>query len=188
MPKISAATVAEHHNAQRRALLDAARALLTEAPDRAPGLADVAARAGLARSSAYNYFRSRQDLLAAVVEDMFPRWNERVSAAMAAAGTPQARVLAYVDANIALVVEGEHAVVGALTRLEPDAVSRERMAALHGELAEPLTAALRDGGSANPRAAAALVNAVVHSATVLLESGEPPATVRAAVRETLAYA
>ena len=51
MPKISAATVVEHRAAQRRALLDAARDLIAEAPDRVPSLADVAVRAGLARSS-----------------------------------------------------------------------------------------------------------------------------------------
>ena len=84
MPKIQAATVVEHHAAQRAALLDAARALLSEGPTtEAPSLADVAARAGLARSSAYSYFSSREDLLNALAADTFPRWTRYVRDRMA---------------------------------------------------------------------------------------------------------
>ena len=46
MPRISAATVAEHRAAQQRALLNAAHELLQETSE-APTMADVAARAGL---------------------------------------------------------------------------------------------------------------------------------------------
>ncbi|WP_406673984.1 helix-turn-helix domain-containing protein [Nonomuraea sp. N2-4H] len=84
MPRIQAPTVAEHRAAQRRALLDAAREILAET-GRPPTLARVAERAGLARSSLYQYFRSSGDLLNAVVEDVFPagrrgwqrRWTPR---------------------------------------------------------------------------------------------------------------
>lgn len=137
MPKISAATVAEHRATQLRALLDAAHALLTESPERPPSLGEVAARAGLARSSVYHYFRSREDLLRAVVEDMFPRWNAKVIAAMDEAGDPAGRVLAYVDANLRLVAEGEHALVGALATVTPQAFTDERMQTLHRELVLP---------------------------------------------------
>ncbi len=104
MPRIDAPTVVEHRAAQRRALLDAAHALLSEAPGPAAGgLGEVAAKAGLARSSAYHYFRSREDLLSAVVEDMFPRWNDKIVEAMAGADDP---VWAYVEANLQLVADG----------------------------------------------------------------------------------
>ncbi|NLU84287.1 TetR/AcrR family transcriptional regulator [Rhodococcus sp. HNM0569] len=184
MPKISAATVAEHHEAQRRALVDAAYALLSKAPDRAPGLADVAAEAGLARSSVYHYFRSRTDLLAAVLEDRFPRWNERVTAAMDRV-PPEEKVLAYVDANLQLVVDGEHAVVGTLARLEPGAMSEDRLAALHDGLTTPLVGALVECGSPRPELVADLVNSLVHQSTALIESGADADAVRAAVRDVL---
>lgn len=71
MPRIQAPTVAEHRAAQHRALVDAARQILAET-GRPPTLARVAARAGLARPSLYQYFRSAEDLLNAVVEDVFP--------------------------------------------------------------------------------------------------------------------
>ncbi|MGX7730330.1 TetR/AcrR family transcriptional regulator [Rhodococcus sp. 2H158] len=185
MPKISAATVAEHRATQLRALLDAAHALLTESPERPPGLGEVAARAGLARSSVYHYFRSREDLLRAVVEDMFPRWNAKVIAAMDEAGDPAGRVLAYVDANLRLVAEGEHALVGALATVTPQAFTDERMQTLHRDLVLPLVEALREHGTTHPELAAELVGAVVHKGTELIESGRNLEEVRRAVRDLL---
>ncbi|ANZ27465.1 TetR family transcriptional regulator [Rhodococcus sp. WB1] len=185
MPKISAATVAEHRATQLRALLDAAHALLTESPERPPSLGEVAARAGLARSSVYHYFRSREDLLRAVVEDMFPRWNAKVIAAMDEAGDPAGRVLAYVDANLRLVAEGEHALVGALATVTPQAFTDERMQTLHRELVLPLAEALREHGTTHPELAAELVGAVVHKGTELIESGRNLEEVRRAVRDLL---
>ncbi|AKE87897.1 MULTISPECIES: TetR/AcrR family transcriptional regulator [Rhodococcus] len=185
MPKISAATVAEHRATQLRALLDAAHALLTESPERPPSLGEVAARAGLARSSVYHYFRSREDLLRAVVEDMFPRWNAKVIAAMDEAGDPAGRVLAYVDANLRLVAEGEHALVGALATVTPQAFTDERMQTLHRELVLPLVEALREHGTTHPELAAELVGAVVHKGTELIESGRNLEEVRRAVRDLL---
>ncbi len=185
MPKISAATVAEHRATQLRALLDAAHALLTESPERPPSLGEVAARAGLARSSVYHYFRSREDLLRAVVEDMFPRWNAKVIAAMDEAGDPAGRVLAYVDANLRLVAEGEHALVGALATVTPQAFTDERMQTLHRELVLPLVEALREHGTTHPELAAELVGAVVRKGTELIESGRNLEEVRRAVRDLL---
>ena len=97
MPKIAAPTVAEHRAAQLRALLDAARELIRE-DGSGLTLAAVAARAGLARSSVYQYFRSREELLDAVVADVVPRWSARITAAVATAASPEDAIVAYADA------------------------------------------------------------------------------------------
>ncbi|MDI9913814.1 TetR/AcrR family transcriptional regulator [Rhodococcus sp. IEGM 1379] len=182
MPKIDAATVGEHRAAQRRALLDAAHALLSETPDQPPGLGEVAAKAGLARSSVYHYFRSREDLLSAVVEDMFPRWNGKIVEAMDGADDP---VWAYVDANLQLVADGEHAIVGALATLTPQTFRDSRIMDMHDSLVLPLVDALRAQGVPDPRLTAKLINALVHTGTELIESGQSVEQVRSAVREVL---
>ncbi|HEY3478988.1 MAG TPA: helix-turn-helix domain-containing protein, partial [Streptomyces sp.] len=48
--------MAEHRTMQRRALLDAARSLLTEGGTEALTFPALAERTGLARSSVYEYF------------------------------------------------------------------------------------------------------------------------------------
>lgn len=173
MPKIDAPTVAEHHAARRRALLDAAHELLAASPDAVPSLARVAERAGLARSSVYHYFASSDDLLTAMVEDLFPRWNEQVVAEMAAVEDADERVLAYVRSNLRLVHEGAHAMTGALARHAPAAVTGERMHQLHADLVTPLRETLAAAGEPDPDLAAELVTAVVNRAATLLEDGRP---------------
>ncbi|PPJ19127.1 TetR family transcriptional regulator [Nocardia nova] len=185
MPRIQAATVAEHRQAQRRALLDAARAILSEQTGAAPTLAEVAARAGLARPSVYQYFGSRDELFEAVLADALPRWSARITERMAAADDPGAKVLTYALVNLELVDEGEHAVVqGLSTYIAPDALAAQGRA-IHDELRTPLIAALTELGAPDPATTAELINAVVLTASRMVENHSPVDTVAARVRELL---
>lgn len=178
MPRISAPTVGEHRAAQRRALLDAAREVLAEGATEIPSFGDVAARAGLARSSMYQYFKSRQHLLDALIEDAFPRWSARVADAMADAGSPDRRVLAYIDANLTLVAEGEHAIATALAQLAPGPELDAKSRAMHDDLYTPLSDALRELGARDVAEMSELINAVLHAATRQVERGEDVEDVR----------
>ena len=184
MPRINAPTVAEHRAAQQRALLDAARTLLARTGE-APSMAEVAALAGLARPSAYQYYKSRQDLLHALVLDVFPRWTQRVREAMDAEPDPADRIMAYVLTNIALVAEGEHAVGTALAAVAPGEELNNQSAMMHHQLLTPLVDTLELLGAPEPQVTAELINAIVHSSTKLLESGTPQNTVEDRVRELL---
>jgi AcrR family transcriptional regulator len=169
VPRIDAPTVAEHRAARRRALLDAARDALTADPDRLPSLAEVGALAGLSRSGVYEYFRSRDDLLRAVVSDSFPRWQQRLDAAVAAADDPAGRVLAYVRANLELVADGEHALARALAVVAPAEDLARESRAFHEQLLLPVLDALRELGAPDPETTAELVNALVHAASRRVE-------------------
>ncbi|NDU74597.1 TetR family transcriptional regulator [Actinomadura sp. DSM 109109] len=186
MPKIQAPTVAEHRAAQRAALLDAARTLLSEETERAPSLAAVARRAGLARSSVYAYFTSRDDLLDALIVDTFPRWSAYVRQQMGKAGTPGDRVLAYVNANLRLVARGDHALARALAATgRADALANSSRL-LHGELQTPLRAALADHGAHDPGRTAELVQSLVYSLSRMIEDGLTERAARRLARELLA--
>ncbi|GGM94182.1 TetR family transcriptional regulator [Terrabacter tumescens] len=160
MPRIQAPTVAEHRARQRRAILDAARAHLAE-EGRAPSLAQVGARAGLARSSVYDYFDSRDDLLAAVVADVFPDWAGQVTGSMEAADTPGGQVWAYVEANLTLFAGSEQAVARALTSVVDPSLLAEPVSRFHQSLQEPLVAALEAHGEAQPQLVADIIDSMV---------------------------
>jgi AcrR family transcriptional regulator len=163
MPRIEAATVAEHHARQRRALLDAARGLLAENAA-VPSMGAVARRAGLARTSIYQYFRSADELLAAVVADVFPDWARRVLDHVEAAPTPSARVWAYVEANVELFASSEQSVARALMSVVSPDVLRGPMEDFHAGLQVPLVDALREMGEPEPEAIATLVDTLVVTA------------------------
>ena len=172
MPRISAPTVAEHRVAQERALLDAARLLLAETGS-IPTFSALSERAGLARTSVYQYFRSAEDLLHAMVEDVFPRWSATVARAVDAAPDDAARILAYMRANLELVAEGEHALATALADVGPSRAVIEGTRAMHDDLLRPLTRTLHSLGVADVPRTAELFNAILNSASRMVESGAP---------------
>ena len=184
MPRINAPSVAEHRAAQERKLLDAADALLRET-GKAPTLAQVAARAGLARPSIYQYFGSQQELLQALVRDVFPRWTEQIASAMRSAPTPADRLLAYARANIILVDEGSHAVASALAALAPGAEIDEQARLMHTRIQEPLVETLSELGVHDPESVAQMINAMVHAGTRMLDAGQDVAQVTAHLQTLL---
>lgn len=160
MPRIEAPSVAEHRKRRRRAILDAAQALIAETGE-APSLAAVGARIGIARPSVYQYFTSREALLDAVVADVFPAWSARVLDRVAAATTPAGQVWAYVEVNVELFAGSEQAVAKALRTLVAPAVLQEHSAQHHARMREPLIDSLRALGEAEPERMAELINAAL---------------------------
>lgn len=171
MPRISSATVAEHHAKQRRALLDAARAILAST-GRAPTMSEVGRRAGLARSSVYQYFTSPEALLAGVVADVFPSWARAVLDRVEAATSPGDRVWAYIEANVDLFASSEQAVARALSQIVDPQVLVPPMKAFHVQLQLPLRQALVELGEDEPDAVAEHIDALVMQASRSLEDRE----------------
>src|SRR5687767_12356556 len=100
MPKISAATVAEHRARQRDALLSAARELLLQGGYPALSFAALAARTGLARPTVYSYFGSKDDIVVALCENELPLVATDIERAVARARTPRDRLAAFVRAQL----------------------------------------------------------------------------------------
>ncbi|MEV7524070.1 helix-turn-helix domain-containing protein [Streptomyces sp. NPDC091371] len=164
---------------QRGALLDAARTLLSEGGTEALTFPALAERTGLARSSVYEYFRSR----AAVVEELcavdFPVWAAEIEAAMEAAEAPEAKIEAYVRSQLGLVGDRRHRAVVAISASELDAGAREKIRAAHGGLVAMIVEALAALGQQEPKLAAMLLQGVVDAAVRRIELGaaEDPAVV-----------
>ena len=156
---------------QRAALLDAARSLLSEGGTEALTFPALAERTGLARSSVYEYFRSRAAVVEELCEVDFPVWAAEVEAAMAAADGPQAKVEAYVRRQLALVGDLRHRAVVAISASELEAGAREKIRAAHGGLVAMIVEALAELGHTEPRLAAMLVQGVVDAAVRRIELG-----------------
>ncbi|ATD71832.1 MULTISPECIES: TetR/AcrR family transcriptional regulator [Gordonia] len=160
MPRIQAPTVAEHRRQQIQAILAGAKAILAETGE-APTLAAVGKRVGLARSSVYQYYSSSEELLAAVVADLFPSWGRFVRDRVGAQTEPGQQIWGYICANVELFVGSEQAVANALARVVDPSVLQEPMQRFHRELQEPLVEALVAHGEQRPLEVAQLIDAVI---------------------------
>lgn len=72
MPKIRAASIDEHKELTRRSLLDAAWHLIDVAGTAEVPLGEIALLAGVGRTTFYDYFDDRDDVIASLVEEKLP--------------------------------------------------------------------------------------------------------------------
>ncbi|WP_259464818.1 TetR/AcrR family transcriptional regulator [Streptomyces sp. TLI_171] len=177
--------MAEHRQLQQAALLDAARVLLAEGGRDALNFSALAARAGLARSSVYEYFRSKSELVEALCAVDLPLWAAEIEAAMTARDSPADRIEAYVRGQLALATDPVHRAVVAVAEFELDDAARGRIRAAHAGLTAMVVHSLEELGHRRPGVAAVLLQGVVEAAVRQLGRvrGGEGASGDAAVRE-----
>lgn len=72
MPRINAETIPEHRSATRRALFEAAHDLFGRFGYVETRLSDISDHANIGRTTFYDYFSDKEDLLASLVEESLP--------------------------------------------------------------------------------------------------------------------
>jgi AcrR family transcriptional regulator len=177
MPRIAAASVAEHHAMQRAAIVRAVVDVLLEGGYAALNFNTVAERASLARPSVYRYFKSKDDMVVAACEDRMPRFLERVDQAMSRARTPRSKLAAYVRAQLEAASDGEHQFALALERAPLSPEAWRHIGDLHDQFAPNVVGVLRQLGHPYPEVLADLVQGVVNAGVKRIDAGEPPARV-----------
>ncbi|MGV9183637.1 TetR/AcrR family transcriptional regulator [Arcanobacterium canis] len=107
-PKISAATVKEHHDNMFEKLVDAAEEVLRNQGVEHLTAGVVAQRAGIARNSIYRYVESVDDLREHVIVRYIPRWKNAVCQALADVEDPRDQLLTYLAVALDLAQETGH--------------------------------------------------------------------------------
>lgn len=177
MPRIAAASVADHRAMQRAAIVRAVVDVLLEGGYSALTFNTVAERAGLARPSVYWYFKSKDALVVAACEDRLPRFLKRVDQAMSRAKTPRTQLAAFVRAQLEAAGDGEHRFALALERAPLSPEAWQRIGDLHDRFAPNLVGVLRQLGHPHPELLADLVQGVVNAGVKRIDAGEPTARV-----------
>lgn len=148
MPKISAATVAEHTARTRELLLDAIEALVLDRPFASISMRDIAERASVSRTAIYNYAPDTISLLIEATQ----RGSAKVRAAVAeqadpAAGSPQDRLRSIV---MVLLMDHARATSTMLTLLTmerhaPDARLAEALVFFRTQIGGTIMEVVRQG-------------------------------------------
>lgn len=171
MPKISAPTVAEHRAAQRAALVRAGVEVLLESGIAGTIPRVVCERAGLTRSSFYDYFHSKDDLLVAIAIDAIESWDREIEEALTDVEPGLAQLRAYVDATMRMTADGRHEVAGALREADLSPSSMDDFMRLHDALLRPLIHVLEHLGIEEAQRRAFLVQGMIGAGMELISHG-----------------
>ena len=103
MPRIKAGSIDEHKLLTRSHILAATRELLAENGNADLNLADLAAIAKIGRTTIYEYFRDRDDLIASLVEEELPSVIAELMEGLQGVAAPTERLLRLAELTVEFV-------------------------------------------------------------------------------------
>jgi AcrR family transcriptional regulator len=174
MPKISAPTLVLHREARRQELISAALELAMQEGASAVTVSAVAKKAGLARTSIYEYFASSADLIADLVIEELRYFNSRLSQAIAVSDDPFEKIALWLEEGLRYAADGRHMLVKSLNAIGTSLARSEDIAQEHRALIAPLQGAIAATGVKDPRSAGSFLAAVSDSASVRIDAGADP--------------
>ncbi|CAM8634764.1 AcrR Transcriptional regulator [Candidatus Planktophila versatilis] len=170
-PKIQAATIVEQRAMRQRQLIDAALAIALESGAANITVAAVAQRAGLARSSIYEYFSSSADLIADLVIEELALYQKRLSQAVIGTQDPYQHIELWIAEALQYVVDGRHMLIKSLNAATIPEFRRDEISQGHRNLMTTISAPLQEIGLTDIRGAMSYLQNTIEAASVRIESG-----------------
>jgi AcrR family transcriptional regulator len=170
-PKIQAATVVEQRQMRQRQLIDAALAIALESGAANITVAAVAKRAGLARSSMYEYFSSSADLIADLVIEELALYQKRLAQAVKGTEDPYQHIELWIAEALQYVVDGRHMLIKSLNAASIPDFRRDEISQGHRNLMTTISAPLQEIGLTDIRGAMSYLQNTIEAASVRIESG-----------------
>jgi len=173
-PKIQAETVVEQRQLRQRQLIDAALAIALESGASSITVAAVAEKAGMARSSIYEYFSSSADLVADLVMEELVLYQNRLAKAVIGTSDPYEYVELWIAEALQYVVDGRHMLIKSLNMASIPEFRRDEISQGHRNLMVTISSPLQDMGLKDIRAAMSYLQNIIEAASVRIESGNNP--------------
>jgi AcrR family transcriptional regulator len=171
MPRIETETLAQHRDWRRNQLIEAAASIALESGGAAVTVAAVAQRAGLSRTSVYEYFGSSADLIADLVLEELNNFAQYLQEAVANTDQPLASIEAWIQSALTYIADGRHLLAKALNATS---LPQERTAAIgsaHRGLLAPLVSGLSAMGVKDTQRALLFIQAITDASTKRIEAG-----------------
>ena len=179
MPRIRAENIAAHKALTRSDIVDAAHEILAETGSADISLAEVAHQAGIGRTTLYEYFRDKDDLIATLVEDRLPEVIDQLIDEASDASDVERRLVDLARSTVRFVISDP--VLGVILHRELPRLSaeaQERIRAAHADLARDMTATWMRGVSEGvfrempPDVAGRFMNELIMAAAKVLISSK----------------
>lgn len=127
----------------------------------------------MARTSVYDYFPSREDLLVAVALNAFEEWGNDLAADLDGVEPGLAQVRRYIDATMEMAADGRHVLATVFRGIDLSPENAKQVTALHDALQEPLLGILAAAGFDDPAGDAPYIQAVIGTGVLRVAQGEP---------------
>ena len=149
-------------------------------------VAAVATKAGLARSSIYEYFASSSDLIADLVLEELDSYTKHLAEAVVGTTEPFLRIELWITESLRYVADGRHMLVKSLNTINTPDDRKEEILMGHRRMLAPLQQSLLETGIVNTRGASALLASVTDAASIRIDAGyEAELEIQSAVKFAL---
>jgi AcrR family transcriptional regulator len=171
VPKINTQKLAQHREWRRQQLIDAAAAIALESGGEAVTVASVAERAGLSRTSVYEYFASSAELTADLVIDELNGFVSALTEAIKNPENPELAIEQWITAALRYIADGRHLLAKALSATDTPKDRAAEIGASHRALLAPLRNSLEKMQISDITQAMALIQSATDVATKRIEGG-----------------
>lgn len=171
MPRIETKTLAQHRDWRRHQLIDAAASIAMESGGAAVTVSAVAQRAGLSRTSVYEYFASSADLVADLVLDELHGLADYLGTQLSDCTEPRSCIESWISGALTYISDGRHLLAKALNATTLPLERSQQIKAAHRALLAPLMKSLVDLKVQDVQRALAFIQAVTDVSTKRIEAG-----------------
>ncbi|CAB5240190.1 unannotated protein [freshwater metagenome] len=171
MPRIETSDLASHRDWRRAQLIEAASSIALESGGAAITVAAVATRAGLSRTSVYEYFGSSAELTADLVIEELHGFALILKDAVKECTEPFSCIQAWIEAALTYISDGRHLLAKALNATSTPANRAMAIGQAHRALLAPLKNSLVQAGVVDIDQALAFIQSITDAATKRIEAG-----------------
>ena len=171
MPRLNTDSLAAQRTWRRSQLLNAAAAIALESHGGSVSVSAIATRAGLSRTSFYEYFESTSEIVAELITQELNTFSAHLEAATKQDDSAEEAISQWIEHSLAYVADGRHLLAKTLSSIE---ISRDRSAAIgiaHRRMLSCLIEPLQQIGITDASQALALIQSATDAATRRIESG-----------------
>jgi len=174
MPRINTINLVQQREWRRSQLINAAAAIALESGSEAITVSAVAQRAGLARTSVYEYFGSSAELVADLIIEELTAFTDILKSAVEPAQQPEDAITNWIDSALQYIADGRHLLAKALSSTTLPVNRSAEIGAAHRALLVPLKTALTEIGVSDLNYALSMIQSLTDAATKRIENGASP--------------
>lgn len=156
---------------RQQSILDAALAVIAEFGLERVSMAAIAKRTGLSRPSIYQYFASREDILAELLINEMADISNEIERISLKVLDPLERVRIWIHYSLAHLSSAEHQLVRKISIQSLPEDKRDMLRSMHGYFMSSLISPLTELGLSDPTAVCSMVYGSVAASASRIEDG-----------------